>query len=84
MNYALLILRRAQKDLARLEKIDYRRVVDAISLLGDNPRPGSCKKLAGRDGWRIRVGNHRVIYEIDDRNHTVTILHIGHRRDIYS
>ena len=84
MNYDLLILRRAQKQIANLEKTDFERVREAISLLADNPRPINCKKLVGRDGWRIRVGNHRVIYEINDARREVIILDVGHRRDVYS
>jgi len=42
-----------------------------------------CNRLTGRDGWRIRVGDYRVIYEIDDERQMITILHIGHRRDVY-
>ena len=83
MNYALLILRRAQKELANLDKTEYERVRDAIVLLAENPRPNSCKKLVGREGWRIRIGNYRVIYEIDDTKKQITVLHIGHRRNIY-
>ncbi len=83
MNYALLILRRAQKELANLDKTEYERVRDAVALLAENPRPNNCKKLVGREGWRIRVGNYRVIYEIDDTKKQITVLHIGHRRDIY-
>src|SRR5712692_6552589 len=45
-----------------------------------NPRPAGRLALTGRAGWRIRVGDYRVIYEIDDAQHTVTILHVGHRR----
>lgn len=84
MNYILLILRRAQKQLATLNKPEFERVRDAIALLADNPRPVSCKKLVGRDGWRIRVGDYRVIYEIDDSRREIIILDVGHRRDIYS
>jgi mRNA interferase RelE/StbE len=84
MNYALLISRRAQKELASLDKIEYERVRDAIASLAENPRPVGCKKLIGRDGWRIRIGNYRVIFEIDDAKREVIVLHIGHRRDIYS
>lgn len=83
MNYALLILRRAQKELANLEKTEYQRVRDAIASLAENPRPNNCKKLVGREGWRVRIGNYRVIYEIEDAKQTVTVLHIGHRRDVY-
>jgi len=81
--YAVLILRRAQKELARLPGGAYENVRDAIRALGQNPRPPGCLKLTGRDGWRIRVGDYRVIYEIDDEQETVTVLHVGHRRDVY-
>lgn len=84
MNYALLILRRAQKEMATLDKTEYIRVRDAITSLAENPRPSGCKKLVGRAGWRIRVGNYRVIFEINDAKREVVVLHIGHRRDIYS
>ena len=60
MKYSLLILRRAQKELANLDKIEYERVRDAVFSLAENPRPNKCKKLVGREGWRIRVGNYRV------------------------
>jgi mRNA interferase RelE/StbE len=83
MTYAIAILRRAQKELQRLPRADYERVRDAIRALTDEPRPPGCVALTGRDGWRIRVGNYRVIYEINDMQHLVTILHVGHRRDIY-
>lgn len=84
MSYDLLILRRAQKELADLSKGDYERVRDAIEALAKNPRPAGCKKLVGREGWRLRSGDYRAIYEIDDTEKTVTVLHVGHRRDIYS
>ena len=83
MTYALRILRRAQRELAGLPSQVYERVRDAIFALAGEPRPAGCLKLAGRDGWRIRAGDYRVLYEIDDRNQVVTILHIGHRRDVY-
>lgn len=47
------------------------------------PRPVGCKRLIGREGWRIRVGSFRIIYEIDDTAKSVIILHIGHRKDVY-
>ena len=83
MSYRVLILRRAQKALADLPKGDYERVRDAVATLAENPRPTGSKKLVGRNGWRIRQGDYRVIYEVDDGNQHVTVLDIGHRRDIY-
>jgi mRNA interferase RelE/StbE len=83
MTYTVLILRRAQRELQRLPQDDYERVREAMHRLAHNPRPAGCLALTGRAGWRIRVGDYRVIYEIDDVQHTVTILHVGHRRDVY-
>jgi mRNA interferase RelE/StbE len=83
MRYSLQILPRAKSELADLERNVYPRVRDAIRELGGNPRPVGCLKLTGRQGWRIRVGDYRVVYEIHDEQRTVTILHIGHRRDVY-
>jgi mRNA interferase RelE/StbE len=84
MSYEVLILRRAQKELANLPKADYERVRDAVAALAENPRPVGCKRLVGREGWRIRLGDYRAIYEIDDAQQKVTVLHIGHRRDVYT
>jgi len=83
MSYTVLILRRAQKELARLPLVPYERVKAAILRLSENPRPMGCRKLAGREGWRIKVGDYRVIYEIDDEQQSVMVLHVGHRRDVY-
>jgi mRNA interferase RelE/StbE len=83
MNYSVLILRRAQKELSELPTETFRRVRDTIRNLSHDPRPRGSLKLSNREGWRVRVGVFRVIYDIDDREHLVTILHIGHRRDVY-
>ncbi len=83
MKYQIFILRRAQKELGSLPLSDYERLKQAILKLAENPRPAGYKKLVGREGWRIRVGNYRIIYEIDDREKKILILHIGHRKDVY-
>jgi mRNA interferase RelE/StbE len=83
VSYGLSILRRAQKELAQISLGDYERIVAAIRDLADNPRPAGCRKLTGREGWRIRIGDFRVLYEIDDRGRSVTIIHVGNRRDVY-
>jgi mRNA interferase RelE/StbE len=61
----------------------YERVRDDIRYLAENPRPPGCLKLTNREGWRIRVSSYRVIYEIDDEQKIITVLQVGHRRDIY-
>ncbi len=83
MSYSVLILRRAHKELADLPVEDYERVKAAILGLEKEPRPRGCRKLVGRDGWRIRVGNYRIIYDIEDAAKTVLVMHVGHRRDVY-
>lgn len=83
MSYQVQVLRRAQKALARMPKREYERVREAIGALADNPRPHGCKKLTGRNGWRIRVGQYRVIYEVEEVARVVTVLDVGHRRDVY-
>ena len=83
MSYRVEILPRAAKALKKLPHSEYRRVRDAIRALGGDPRPSGCRKLVGRDGWRIRVGNYRVIYKIEDTIRVVTVIDAGHRKDIY-
>ena len=83
MSYTVSILPRAGRELARLPTVTYRRVSNAIRDLTAEPRPQGCLRLTGRDSWRIRVGVYRVIYEIDDTRQFVTVLQVGHRRDVY-
>ena len=83
MSYAVFILRRAQEELAQLPAAVYEQAKETTRTLGEEPRPPGCKKLTGREGWRIRIGDYRIIYEIDDARSVVTVLDIGHRRDIY-
>jgi mRNA interferase RelE/StbE len=83
VKYSVLILRRAQNELAALPLDTYEKLKNAISALAENPRPRGCKKLTGREGWRIRLGAYRVIYKIDEAEKLVTVLHVGHRRDVY-
>ncbi len=81
--FSIYILRCAQKELSNLPKNIYENIRDTIRKLADEPRPYGCLKLSNRNGWRIKIGDYRVIYEIDDKQRIITILHIGHRRDIY-
>ena len=83
MTYEVLILRRAQRELASLSRDAYESVREAVRALSTEPRPRGCQKLTGRPGRRMRVGNYRVIYEIDEPQRRVTVLHVGHRRDVY-
>ncbi len=81
--YTVRLERQARKALAALAQPDYSRMSAAIRALAQNPRPTGCRKLSGYAAWRIRVGNYRVIYEINDGNLVVAVVDIGHRRDVY-
>ncbi len=81
--YQLLIEKQAQKQLERIPEPDYSRIKKCILDLAINPRPIGSKKLKGRGGYRIRQGNYRIIYDINDHVLTVLILAAGHRKDIY-
>jgi mRNA interferase RelE/StbE len=81
--YSVTIERDARKTLARVPAADSRRLLTAIAALSANPRPPGCKKLVDRDGWRIRVGNYRVIYDINDDGLTVLVVTVATRGDVY-
>lgn len=83
MTYTLFIERRAQRSLSRIAAQDRERISRAIRCLADEPRPHGVKKLSGRDAWRIRVGDYRVLYEIQDERLLILVVDIGHRREIY-
>lgn len=83
MSYGLLILRRAEKALADVPSPLYERIRESIRSLASEPRPRGSRKLVSRPGWRIRVGRYRIIHEIDHDTKSVTILDVGHRRDVY-
>jgi mRNA interferase RelE/StbE len=83
--YRLLLKASAAKELDAVEPKRLRqRLVAAIAGLADNPRPAGCEKLAGReDAYRIRQGDYRAVYAIDDSARVVRVVKIGHRRDVY-
>jgi mRNA interferase RelE/StbE len=83
VTYSIEILRVAQKQLAKIDRAQQQRIIDAIRLLADDPRPAGCKKLTGRPALRIRIGVYRVIYEIHDGRLLVLIVTIGNRKDVY-
>lgn len=82
-SYKVLIKRSAAKELEALPAKDRRRVATRIQQLGSDPRPPGCEKLSGDDRYRIRQGNYRIIYSIEDNLPTVLMVKVGHRRDIY-
>jgi mRNA interferase RelE/StbE len=83
MRYTVIIPRFVQKQLDRLPNDILERVLRRLTGLETQPRPPDVKKLKGRDAWRIRVGDYRVIYEIPDRALQVILVSVGHRREVY-
>ncbi len=66
------------------QKKDRQRIVRQIQSLADNPRPAGCEKLSGQsDRYRVREGNYRIVYSVDDRTLVVNVAKVGHRKDVY-
>lgn len=78
MRYQVLIERKIERQIERIPSRDYQKIKEAIFSLAENPRP------SGRDGYRIRVGDYRIIYQIKDRQLLVIVLSAGNRKDIYN
>ncbi len=84
VNYSVVIKSSAQKELDALDDAVFSRIDRRILALAENPRPAGCKKLKGyKDQWRIRIGNWRVVYFIDDSAKRVSISRVAHRREVY-
>ena len=82
-NYKLLIKPSAAKELEATPKRDHLRIVRKIQALAQNPRPPGCEKLSVEAKYRVRQGWYRIIYSVDDRNQTVLVVKVGHRREVY-
>ena len=83
MTYQVTIKKRAIKALENINEPYYSSIKKAIYSLADNPRPHGYKKLKGRDGYRVRVSEYRIIYDIVDSLLIVDIIDLGLRKDIY-
>jgi mRNA interferase RelE/StbE len=83
MVYRVTLRKRVIKTLAKINEPYYSGIKQAIYHLAENPRPSGCKKLKGRGGYRIRIADYRIIYDIFDDVLTVDVLDIGHRKHIY-
>ncbi len=81
--YTIVVTRQARRAIDRLPTAIFGRVQAAIDALANDPRPHGSIMLHEALGWRIRVGPYRIIYEIDDVERVVTIIAVGHRRDVY-
>lgn len=82
-SYKLVIKRSAERELRGIPKPDLRRVTDRIRGLAKDPRPSGCEKLSGQDRYRVRQGDYRIVYAVDDGTQTIEVVRIGHRREVY-
>ena len=82
--YKVYIERTAERDLKQLSSQLFGRIIPKIKALADDPRPPGCRKITGsKNDWRIRIGDYRVIYEVDDAERAVRIMRVRHRREVY-
>lgn len=82
--YNLRIKPTAVKEIEAIpSKKERQKITSCIQALADDPRPPGCKKLTGREQYRVRQGWYRIVYAVDDREITVFIVKVGHRKDVY-
>ena len=81
--YEIFFKESVWKDLKVVPKKDLKRILLRIENLGDYPRPMGCEKLSGQALYRVRQGNYRIVYSIQDNELTVWVIKVGHRKEIY-
>lgn len=72
-----------EKDFKKIPKKDLQKIILKIGDLADNPRPKGCEKLTGQERYRLRQGQYRIVYSVQDQELTVWVVKVGHRKDIY-
>jgi mRNA interferase RelE/StbE len=83
VDYTVVLTRTAQKQLDKLPDKVADTLLDVIDALAKDPRPDGCKKLKGRLGYRIRKGDYRILYDVQDSVLTIQVVAVGNRREIY-
>ena len=83
MSFAIHLKRSAEKELDNLPSDIYKKVICRIISLKDNPRPRGVKKLIGKNGYRLRVGDYRILYTINSEDKRIDIYSVAHRKDVY-
>lgn len=74
---------KADQELSKTPQKMYQIILERIEKLGNNPFPAACKKLINREGWRIRIGDYRILYTVNSKKKETTILSVAHRKDAY-
>jgi mRNA interferase RelE/StbE len=81
--YSIFFKDSVRKDLDAIPKNDLQRIIERIGSLAENPRPQGCEKLSGQEKYRLRQGDYRIIYSIEDTQLIVWVVKVGHRREVY-
>jgi mRNA interferase RelE/StbE len=81
--YEILFKESVWKDLKKIPKPVLKKILSKVEMLGNDPRPMGCEKLTGEELFRIRQGNYRIVYSIQDNELTVWVIKVGHRKDVY-
>ncbi|MEO5711980.1 MAG: type II toxin-antitoxin system RelE/ParE family toxin [Luteolibacter sp.] len=82
-SYRITIKRSASKELEKIALQDRKRIIEKIRSLASDPRPPGSKKLSGQEKYRLRQGDYRILYLIEDGELVIMVVKIGHRRDVY-
>ena len=82
-SYKILIKKSAAGELAKIPRKDLEKIVRRVRDMEQDPRPSGCRKLSGKDKYRLRQGDYRIVYAVDDSQRIVEIYKIGNRREIY-
>ncbi len=81
--YKVYFRESVEKDFRAIPKKDVRKILHRIESLAVEPRPSSCEKLTGQERYRLRQGQYRILYSVQDKESTVWIVRVGHRKDVY-
>jgi len=81
--YKIFFKKSVWKDFERIIKEDLQKILKHIKMLSKDPRPPGCEKLTGQERYRLRQGQYRIVYSIQDDEHTIWVVKVGHRKDIY-
>ncbi|MEI7901699.1 MAG: type II toxin-antitoxin system RelE/ParE family toxin [bacterium] len=82
-SYSVLVKRSVYKTLSALSKADVKRLTDAMRRLADDPHPPQSKRLTNDERYRLRVGDYRILYTVENEVLVVTVVKVGHRREVY-
>jgi mRNA interferase RelE/StbE len=81
--YKIFFKKSVWKDFERITKEDLERILTRIKMLSKDPHPPGCEKLTGQARYRLRQGRYSIVYSIQDDEHTVWVVKVGHRKDVY-